>query len=389
MRFLRHIFAFIVLFQVNTIFSQSLNVEGNVSGYSFNSKKTIFSKSKSIDLSGSLSSVDVKVYLDGKKIISKKTSSKGNFKFSLNLGKLYTVKFSKTDYESVNFKLDLTNAKNEKVINLKTLEIILNSFIKDEDLNNSDFYIGDVVYNDENFTFSPNVNDSRYTKNKKQFAPLISLIEKSLIKNEPYLFSSSAVVVNALKDTVTINPIIDSSNIVSESLLKNSFSYKDLFKSDDNSYKSIEDKELTIKNAKQQLIIDKKNAKSDIDFILIADRELLIEAAEKEVENLKEIIKQKDISIKHKNWQMILLSFVLLCVIFIGYVIWKGKKEKEKLNCELSYKNTKILDSINYAGKIQTAVLPDNNYIKSIYQIVLYYTNLKMKSVVIFIGLQN
>ena len=70
-------------------------------------------------------------------------------------------------YEAVIFCIDLKDAEQEKNINLKTLEIILNSFVKDKDLSKSDFVIGTVKYNAEEFKFFKADDDSRYKNIKK------------------------------------------------------------------------------------------------------------------------------------------------------------------------------------------------------------------------------
>ena len=56
---------------------QELNVEGNVSGYYFNSRKTLFSKSKDIELSGSLPGVSIQVYESGNLFLTKESTDKG------------------------------------------------------------------------------------------------------------------------------------------------------------------------------------------------------------------------------------------------------------------------------------------------------------------------
>ncbi len=151
MKRIKFIFTFLFLLVLFCLEGQELNVEGHVSGYYFNSRKTLFSKAKDVELSGSLTQVSIQVYQDGELFLEKKSSSKGDFKFSIPLGNLYLIKLSKSGYEDVKFKLDLKNAQHEETINLKTLEIILNSFIKDKDLSKSNFFIGTIKYNTELF----------------------------------------------------------------------------------------------------------------------------------------------------------------------------------------------------------------------------------------------
>lgn len=81
---------------------------------------------------------------------------------------------------------------------------------------------------------------------------------------------------------------------------------------------------------------------------------------------------------QNKNNIIIAISFGLLLVLALAILIYRGSKQKQKINKELLYKNEliekqkrlvddkqkEILDSIKYASRIQKALLPSEKYIE-------------------------
>tara|TARA_B100000809_G_scaffold266595_1_gene330123 strand:+ start:2112 stop:4220 length:2109 start_codon:yes stop_codon:yes gene_type:complete len=121
----------------------------------------------------------------------------------------------------------------------------------------------------------------------------------------------------------------------------------------------------------------------------IADMQTKYDTEKKEAHNLLLIIESEldKAKIEKKNTQQNLLLIVLILILFVvAYVIYslQQKKKTNKLllikNDEISNqkeiieeKNKDITDSINYAQRIQDAILPDLTVINKAYKTFVYY----------------
>jgi serine phosphatase RsbU (regulator of sigma subunit) len=120
-----------------------------------------------------------------------------------------------------------------------------------------------------------------------------------------------------------------------------------------------------VKSARLQLEIDKLNARTKEDSLIIQQRESEILLAEQEIKEAKTQIEIQKLVIKQKNTMLMfsvsaMLFFVILSIMI--YKSWRDKKRTnailEKQNLEIANKNKKIIDSIRYAQTIQQAILP-------------------------------
>lgn len=120
-----------------------------------------------------------------------------------------------------------------------------------------------------------------------------------------------------------------------------------------------------VKSARLQLEIDKLNARTKEDSLIIQQRESEIMLAEQEIKEAKTQIEIQKLVIKQKNTMLMfsvsaMLFFVILSIMI--YKSWRDKKRTnailEKQNLEIANKNKKIIDSIRYAQTIQQAILP-------------------------------
>jgi len=357
-------------------YAQKLYLDGIISGYNYNPSKGLFKKGKEILLEGRLNNVSIRIS-DKKEInVSTKSNTKGEFHVELPLGKEYWVKISKQDYEQIAFKIDLTKAALSENINFWSLELIINSFkYKKEKLKITEF--GKLSYKSGSFYFKEFEQKSSIFTQKVDYSPLISLILKSISNNKSKVFVDK---VNPKNEKGSRNRKPVNHQVKGEDMLVEPDTVKDLafeiFKtsayneliSSTNSLNgdfNFEDKELEIQKAKQQYELDKANAKTPLDFLLIEERGKLIIAAENELLHLKKIISQKESAINMKNNQLILFFIALILVIVMLFFILRANRIKTKLNSQLKEKNKKILDSINYAAKIQDAILPSKKEINS------------------------
>ncbi len=139
-------------------------------------------------------------------------------------------------------------------------------------------------------------------------------------------------------------------------------------------------KEEVIKSAWLQLKIDKLNAKTHEDSIILQKREMEIKIAERKIEQAKVKIKLQNAEITYKNYILIFVFMALTILIiffFLLYINLRNKKKTNKIlerkNSEIASQNRKILDSIQYAKTIQQAVLPLDEKIRKHFDWFIVY----------------
>ncbi len=344
------LFLFLLVNFIN--FSQTIKIDGVVSGYNYNPSKGVFKKKSDILLEGRLPKVKIQVLKENKVIKSTSSNKDGRFNLKIPVGYWYSVVVTKNNYEKIMFDLDLTSAEHNLTLN--TLELILNKNVPEKIKSVPSF--GILGYNSNGFYFKETKIKSKKISKYIDYTPLISLVKESIQKNKNNNSSSNHLGINSQNQTNDNNTTEFSND--SLSIIKNSNIYSKLIERKEANEANIKQKEQTILDAKKQLEIDKKNAKTDLDFLLIKEREKLIESAENEVKHLKDIIKQKEKLIKLKNTQIWLFVGLFSLAVILVLFILKSNSEKSKLNKTLKENHKKIDDSIDYAEKIQSAILP-------------------------------
>lgn len=144
-------------------------------------------------------------------------------------------------------------------------------------------------------------------------------------------------------------------------------------------------KKRKLSQARNQLEIDRLQATTAADSIailekesqiIVAENELLL--AEKELEIANTQLKSQTLQLKQEKIQRYLLfGGIIIAVIFIVLLFFtvKQKKQDNKLiskqkdaieiaAIQLEEKNKEIIDSISYAKRIQSAILPPNKIVK-------------------------
>ena len=371
---IKHIIYLLLLFVCFQSTSQQLILEGNVSGYTYNPNNGLISKGGDVSLEGSLSGVKLEIFKNNKVVKYVNSNNDGDFKFQIPLGPKYIVQFSKLGYETVRFEFNLGNLENEAGdVTFKSFELILNKHIQYRET--TEIGLAFEIYFDPkllNFDikeigFKIGGNLSK----KMDYDPLISLIKGSIVKNEPFLFASNKPktktvnssnldenkdTTSATVDTVSsLTPNQENSKVLNKEIL-NFFGDKT----------SISDKESIIKKLKQQLDLDKLTATTPEEYALIEEREALIMALSSELQLSRDIVAAKEDQLDAKNKQFWLLMLVFVIVLGVGVYVYLSFKRRELLNQKIIHQGERILSSINYAEKIQSALLPQPEVIKNI-----------------------
>lgn len=369
MCWIRYILILLLTSFGSVLLGQSLKLGGTVSGYNYNPKNGLFDKGGDITLEGYLGNVILTISNADGVLFSKSTNAKGEFLISLPLGAIYDLSYAKEGYEKSIVRIDLSGAKDlKKDLNFKSLELILNSYAQaksEKDIS----HFGTIYYNNQELKleFIPSEESGGLLKKKIDYGPAISLIEKSIAKNEPYLLKSSKATATYAEANSDLTPQ-DTSKMEGFDPESNAFKGENLLeRSKQDSYilakellitEDIEDKKKLLAQAKEQLEIDWLSAQTAADSLYLMEREALILSMESDLKKAEEIIALKENEIHQKNkilWLLICL-FLLACTgVWVYYRMWKDKKNMNEI---LVKKDSKIQESLNYAQKIQEAVLP-------------------------------
>jgi serine phosphatase RsbU (regulator of sigma subunit) len=176
----------------------------------------------------------------------------------------------------------------------------------------------------------------------------------------------------------------------------------------ENQIKILQELEITYQSEKKQILIEKQQdsiakVKALNELASLREKELIADNIIKEkektdAENNAIISKQerdKEAAENQKLWVIVLsliIGFILIAVL--AYIVYKSYLQKKKMNMLLEKKNTEIedlymqtasqkeeiVDSINYAKRIQEALLPEHNFNNKL--LVDYFILFKPKDVV-------
>jgi serine phosphatase RsbU (regulator of sigma subunit) len=356
-----------------------LDLDGVVYGYNYNPyTKGIFKKEKQIVLEGTLSGVELTVFENNQLVLKSVSNKKGEFKFKLKLGKLYRLELVKANHNSCYLLLDLRNiptAIYTSGFSFDAMELILNSYLS-KDTVNSKLPFGRLYFNAKgNFMdfeeMLPKNKKNLEIRKKENMTP-INFIRKSVEKNKGTILGDYAEPVNKTtsKKTVAVKDTSSGTDSlavpVKVSMVKPlerkplSLNF-DAITEDD-----ITKKELELSDIRRQIELDKINAVTHEDSLAFQEKERIVEAATVELNNAKKLIalQKQEISSQKRLliWAGISIVFILC---FLGLVV-KYYIDKRKSNHILSEKNRRITESINYAKRIQHAILLRDDEIRKI-----------------------
>lgn len=160
-----------------------------------------------------------------------------------------------------------------------------------------------------------------------------------------------------------------------------SFAYQSFYlayKGIDNYQKALEYNELYLESSELLKNLENKEAINRNEFALKTAQDSIKSAESKKLYELE--LKAKNEKIGHDKTTKVILFIGLGMLIIFGTVIYnrfkisqkqkllieKQKDEVERTHVELEHKNNEILDSINYAKRIQSAILPPNHYLTNL-----------------------
>lgn len=356
-----------------------LDLDGVVYGYVYNpATKGIFKKEKQIVLEGTLSNVQITVTENNQSVLNALTNKKGEFKFKLKLGKLYKLALTKSNHNDCYLLIDLRNIPQPIVtsgFSFDAMELIMNSFLS-KDTTNSKLPFGRLYFNAKgNFMDFEEIlpkNKKNLELRKKENMTPVNFILKSIEKNKGTILGAGTEEVKkpiskkteAAADTSSSRDSVVST--VRVSMVKPLEKKPIALDFDNITEDDITKKELELSDIRKQIELDRKNAVTHEDSLAFQEKERIVEAASIELNNAKKLIalQKQEISSQKRLlvWAGISIAFILC---FLGLVV-KYYIDKRKSNHILSEKNRRITESINYAKRIQHAILLRDDEIRKI-----------------------
>jgi serine phosphatase RsbU (regulator of sigma subunit) len=102
------------------------------------------------------------------------------------------------------------------------------------------------------------------------------------------------------------------------------------------------------------------------------DKQYQTEKKEKENQLLNTQLQIQQIQGKQQQFYLIISAIILVLIAFLSIVLYRQNKQKQKINLKLEFKNKiieeqhkDIIDSINYAKRIQQAILKEEEHISA------------------------
>lgn len=356
-----------------------LIITGTVYGYKFDPSVKILNKETGA-LEGSVGGVTLSAYKGSTKLSSVKSGGNGTFTIEMPLESDLKLEYSKDNYVTSSFSLDLSNVPADMAATgliFENIELALNNFVSDKTNDKRPF--GKLTYNVSSkalaFTEITYADKKKLFGDNKDNTPL-NLMNKSVKKNLENNNTPAAVNTEAVVET-TENPItktqktnsnqsISEEIVADETLPAKKLSTLPRLNLENITASDLESRQAEIDNAWKQLEQDKLMAITPEDFAIIQAREELLVAAEKELEDAKKYIALQQDEIAAQSFKIMLLVLLLLVLAVSVFFIVRYARQKTVLSKELAAKNKKITESIHYALRIQQSVLLTEAQVKSL-----------------------
>lgn len=133
-------------------------------------------------------------------------------------------------------------------------------------------------------------------------------------------------------------------------------------------YKEVgDDKNSLMYLEKYSVLTDSLNKENQDQQTLETETLFRTKEKEKEIIILNKESELQQTQIKKKNLVLLMSLIILLSVCLLTFFIYKSRKKLSQKNIEIEHQKKEILDSINYAKRIQDASLGNPDKIKDIY----------------------
>ncbi len=357
-----------------------LVISGTVYGYKYDPSVKILNKETGA-LEGSVGGVTLTAYKGTSKLSSVKSGGNGTFTIEVPLESDLKLEYSKDNYVTSSFNLDLSNLPEDMVATgliFENIELALNNFVSDKTNDKRPF--GKLTYNVSSKALA--FAEITYADKKKLFGdnkdntPL-NLMNKSVKKNlennnAPAVLTTDVVVdpsgnqITKTQKTNSNQTITEESIVVEETLPAKKLSTLTQLNLENITSSDLESRQAEIDNAWKQLEQDKLMAITPEDFAIIQAREELLVAAEKELEDAKKYIALQQDEIAAQSFKIMLLVLLLVVLVVSAFFIIRYARQKTLLSKELAAKNKKITESIHYALRIQQSVLLTESQVKTL-----------------------
>lgn len=222
-------------------------------------------------------------------------------------------------------------------------------------------------------------NFGHYYFNVRDFKPAIASYSNALIiaENEKMIDSKATCLMLIAEVYISTKNYVKAEQLLNESIMlakENKLLHEtnesyikliELYEIQGNYRKAFETERLNDKIEKEIYNLDKINKINEIESQLkLTEKENII--AQKELDLKNEQL--NTVEAKSKVTQLIfVIALFFVVIVFVVFILVRARKLNAKINLQkmmLEEKNTEITDSINYAKRIQSAILPSSDYFK-------------------------
>jgi len=362
----------------------------------------------------------VNCVLDGNVVFLKKVKSDGEFKFELLYGKKYKIELLKEGYCLSTILVDTRYVpKSLKKRGLK-IETEVDVIKKEDGVDEFSFPMVKILFDNSSLSFKEDEEHNLFVyselekarielKNNRELAKEVNRLsgeakkqlykdielERAAAKREVDRIISEAKIRadsiekrSELKGATPLTPLINYSvSNTANSDTNEVYSSEMILPSEMDMSEDLElgDKKSQVQSAKKMLELAKLKAITKMDSLLIIERESKILAAENEILQTEQKLKDVERTLmlqsakakEDKMFRNILIGgiclMLMLALILFGSIRRKKKDHQtillQKIAVEeqkhiVDEKNREITDSISYAKRIQTAILPPPRLVK-------------------------
>ena len=348
----------------------------------------------------------VSCVLDGNVVYLNKVQSDGEFKFNLRYGKQYKIELLKQGYCLSTILIDTRNVPEK--LRKKGLKISTEVDVikKEEGIEEFDFPMVKILFDNASLDFKEDEDHNLFVyselertrielTNNKTLAKEVSRLSEEAKKQLYKDIEAEKTAANKEVEQILARARLKADSIVKKSRTEQegatipllNYSVTPANKPDSNAVQSsnmvlpsemdmsndvgLGDKKNQVENAKKMLEFAKLKATTKMDSLLIIERESKILAAENEIllteQKLKDaeqtLMLQSTKAKEDKMFRNILMAGIGL-MLLLAFILFAGIRRKKKDNetillqkLAVEEQHKEITDSINYAQKIQTALL--------------------------------
>ncbi len=342
-------------------------LQGHVFGYYL--EPSGFLKKEKVEMEGSIQGAQVMLYYNEDLLVTAVTGSDGSFSIKIPGGYHYRLVVSKQGYLAETIDLDLNYNPLSTIISFDGIDVLINHNISVKPISEP---AGLLRFNQQRLAFEFSPNSKREADAGKNGDNAIELLSRAIVKyntviqniekekNNNQSDKKNESVKVKVNQTEKKNEVStgNQQNYVNEKLSANIQVPEPLILNLQTL--NSDEVELGYENIHQaEIELDelKRRAKNRLDSLIIRNRESEIKVAREQLKQAENIIEEREDKLLAVQWRnAVMLVLLLLSFVALAYLIKSNRKQK-RLDVALQKSLKETTESIQYARKIQKAIL--------------------------------